>query len=256
MEYCIFGKEFVVKDLRVDNIILDQWAVQFRNNTQIVPLLHPELILGKYENQHFYFNNQVCCDGIPVIVKALFVNPEHDGIWLTIEHDKNKVSIPGGHISDADMRTDCMDTINCTLARELYEEMAGIVYDDGIFTYRCMDPLEYIAFILSKYDLTAKIYNRDLYIDYPSAYDTCIIYMIIEVDIPRSKTIALNTYVHRGALVWYSREDHVLNMTTRRDRRSLFLDHAKDDIRVSSEGVQVLTKIFSQENIFGKLNVY
>lgn len=243
-----------MRDLHMDPLVLDQYIKHYtRNKNAIVPITHPEII---FHGNVFYFHpaGEESSWGISVIVKAILTNPGHTGIWLAIEPNKNKLSIPGGHIAEPDMAVDGYvgKIMDRALAREFYEELGGTIYNDGMHNYHYMEALEYVTFILRMHEFNSTIYDRAVYVDYPSVYNTCIFYKLIEVDEPNIATVSLNTYIHHDKFLWYSREDHWINHQTKLNRRNLFPYHFKDDIRLTEDGVQLLDKIFYNEELFGK----
>ena len=226
--------------------------------------------LELFENPEFLFSGKMKFHKYPegfsanygssissVVCKLLLTNMNHDGIWLIAEDDKNKVSIPGGHIGE-DVLYDIEHSYSYTvvyktLIRELIEEnpiIRGTGFDDEINVNAMFN------FVLNRYGFNHILpTNSPLYYSYDDYKGSFIIYMVKETDIP---SVAVTPFTYRGFrnMIWYSRKEHSLNMKAKGDRRSLLGTDYDNDIRVVPRGLKILDRIFSTENIFGKLNIY
>lgn len=222
---------------------------------------HPELLLNSgtrflkcqegYDNSH-----DVTCSSI--ICKILLTNYEHDGIWLTVEPDKNKVSIPGGHLSEYElpfiMKDQPYTAIYETIVREMIEEnimLRDTTYCDG---WGVLDALD---FVIKRYGFNpVEQQPVPLLYSYNDACNEFIIYLVKEVDNPDKHIPALRCYEYKN-MVWYTRQDHRMNLKMPVDRRkTVFNTFYEKDVRVMNNGVSLLDRIFCTENVFGKLNIY
>lgn len=114
-----------------------------------------------------------------------------------------------------------------------------------------------IPYILRAYHLNYVSNNFPIYYnfymgDFQNEID---LFVFIEVDQPETKVVPLSNYEYYN-LVWYSRRDHHYNITTKKDRRSLFGNDYSIDVRREDAAIYLLDKIFNTENIFGKLDIY
>lgn len=103
--------------------------------------------LSYYDHNTFKNNDDLRSTYVPLVVKLIITNPARTGMWLIYEQEKQKVTIPGGHVSYDDVkfvREACMlndkseDTSGLLIAkealsREIHEEFYGETV--GLDTY-------------------------------------------------------------------------------------------------------------------------
>lgn len=226
---------------------------------ELLPFIHPELLLNS--NTRFLkcpegFNNGYDSDLSSIVCKLLLTNEYHDGIWLIREDDKRKVSIPGGHMAE-----DVLDDIKAgnvytsiyeTLTRELIEENPRLSN-----YYIGEDANIYLALlnIIDQYGFSIKDGDFPLFYAYDEYNGSFTIYLIKEVSDPNHTITPFSHYGFRN-MIWYSRKEHSINLKTRGDRTRLFDSEYSNDIRISSDGIDYLDRIFSTKNIFGNTNIY
>lgn len=232
-----------------------------KDTFHLLPFTHPELLFNsttKFQKLPEGYLNSSNTDISSIVCKVLITNYEHDGIWLTKEDDKNKISIPGGHLSEIELRYIKDDqpytAIHETMLREMVEENPAL--RDMIF-YEGSNTLEDLDFVIKEYGFTSSREGRPfpLMYSYDDTRGSFIIYMIKEVDNPSYNVPPLSCEEMRN-MVWYSRKDHSINKKTSLNRRSLFNSKYGNDTRVTEAGVSFLDRIFMTESIFGKLNIY
>lgn len=232
-----------------------------KDTNQLLPFTHPELLLNstiKFLKLPDDYINSMNTDISSIVCKVLITNYEHDGIWLTKEDDKNKVSIPGGHVSEYELLSIKEDkpytAIYETLLRELVEE--NPMLRDMMF-YEGSNVMDDLDFVIKEYGFTSSKGSAQfpLMYSYDDMRGSFIIYMVKEVDIPTYNVPPLFCEEMRN-MIWYSRRDHNINKKTSMNRRNLFGSAYSNDTRLSTSGVAFLDRIFSTESIFGKLNIY
>ena len=245
------------------DIYINRMELGLKANPKEVPLLtelrNPELFINpglkirKYPQDYSSYMDPSISG---IICKLLLVNKARDGIWLTIETDKDKVSIPGGHVNEFEWDHYVTLPYECilnTICRELVEE--HLMLRNGEYNLYNLNPDDLLIYVVSKYGFTInpKV-NFPLYYSYDHNGDL-IIYVVKEVDMPDYNIPALSNFIINNS-IWYSKKDHMYNIKAKIDRSSLFNSPYKNDIRVSMNGIGLLDKIFSTENLFGKMNIY
>lgn len=227
----------------------------------LLPFEHPELLLNsttKFLKLPEGYINATNTDISSIVCKVLLTNHNHDGIWLTKEDDKNKVSIPGGHLSECELKYIKWDkpytAIYETLLRELVEENPAL--RDMIF-YEGSNVMDDLNFVIQEYGFTSSkdMSSFPLMYSYDNTRGSFIIYMIKEVNLPSYVVPPLACEEMRN-MIWYSRRDHNINRKTSKNRREMFNSVYGNDTRITTAGVDFLDRIFSTESIFGKLNIY
>lgn len=247
-----------MRDLFVDKDKL-RLVYNPKESKKLEEFKHPEMMLSNKLQFHKYpegYRNEYDSPLSSVVCKILLTNRNHDGIWLIAEDDKNKVSIPGGHVGeDALFYISCnkpYTAIYTTLVRELIEEnpiTRGIQLVEPIHVSSALE------FVLNQYQFNLLTANFPMLYSYDDYRGEFIIFVIKEVDNP-SDTIPPFQYYGFQNMIWYSRKEHFMNSKTKTDRRTLFNTTYADDIRVTESGILLLDKIFSTESIFGKINIY
>lgn len=235
-----------------------------KKETKLQVLEHPEIMFNKCEAHMFPDNIQSSFYGYSgVIVKLLLTNETHDGIWLTVEDDKEKVSIPGGHMSQLEWeryQNDPKKAIYKTLIRELMEEHR--YYRAGMEDYtidkidNIYDELHYMIKqygFKSSFTTFPMLYNYEL----ESHLASYTIYILAETNNPESGYVTPPSYGYKQS-VWYSRVDHRMNHAaySKSHRESIFQTQYKNDIRITDRGMDILDTIFNTESVFGKWNIY
>lgn len=245
------------------DIYVDKQELRLKYNPKesdkLLEFTHPELLLNSGIKFHKYPEGYHNDDGTKIssiVCKLLLTNDAHDGIWLIKEDDKNKISIPGGHLGEAELFSISngfpYTAIYETIIRELIEEnpvLRGTHIDEN------SNMKSNLEFVLHQYGFDLTRSEFPFFYSYEDFRGSFIIYMIKEVTVPSCVIPPFYHHEFRN-MVWYSRKEHSINRKTSRDRRTLFDTDYDGDIRVLDRGISLLDKIFSTENIFGKINIY
>lgn len=247
-----------MRDLFVDKDKL-RLVYNPKESSKLEEFNHPEMMLSNKLQFHKYpegYRNEYGSPLSSVVCKLLLTNRNHDGIWLIAEDDKNKVSIPGGHVGEDALfyisGGQPYTAIYKTIIRELMEENPILRGTRLVESFSIKATIEYI---LNQYGFNLLPGEFPLYYSYDNYKGSFIIYMIKETDIPSISISPFNYYGFRN-MIWYSRKEHSINSKTKNDRRTLFETDYKDDVRITESGISLLNKVFSTESIFGKINIY
>ena len=230
-----------------------------KNIKGLTELKHPERLLSndsrfyKYNEgyERYYFDSSS-----PIICNVILTNKEHDGMWLL--NKDGRLIIPG-KIMDEEQLYEIEHNEPVTA---IYETILKLLVDSNKMLnqnsiFGDFSIPSRISYILKAYRLDYISNNFPIYYnfymgDFQNEID---LFVFMEVDQPESKVIPLSNYEYYD-LVWYSRRDHQYNITTKKDRRSLFGNDYFVDVRREDAAIYLLDKIFNTENIFGKLDIY
>ena len=252
-----------MRDLYVDKQKLRLFYNPKESNKMEI-FYHPERMLSDKMKFHKYpegYRNDYGSPISSVVCKILLTNREHDGIWLIAEDNKNKVSIPGGHVGEDVLSyissSQPYTAIYKTIIRELIEENPVLSDTQLIEPMSIRSTLE---FVLDQYEFNILPSEFPLFYTYDNYKGSFIIFMIEEVDKPSENTLPFENHCFRN-MIWYSRKEHSINSKNNNDSKryrmkTIFNSPYADDIRTTKGGVLLLDKIFHTESIFGKLNIY
>jgi hypothetical protein len=251
-----------MKDIYIDRGEFERlFNPHHANQLQEVSLAQLSQFFNQPLNPHYYPSSNQYSNPYqtPIIVKILLTDKYHDGIWLVTEKNKDKVSIPGGHVSDEEWayRTDPEDMIYRTLARELEEErVPGLPCGDDAIN-KPLNPYMDVANQLINYGFHIIGGDSKFYYSYylPNNRGSFTIYILKEVDYPKDYIEPYTIYEHYQ-MVWYTRRDHTTNFYYRGSRKELFNSPYTDDIRLIDKGIDILNLIFQTDSIFGKMSIY
>lgn len=250
-----------MKDIYLDRTDFEA-KVQPKKENCLTPLLHPELVFNDTIKHRFYPESigHTAYQSTGLICKVLLTNQARDGIWLTMEDDKDKISIPGGHMSDAEWKPELLNNptnlIYRTLTRELLEENCYVQHGMEVYGLEQFQPDDALNYVIGQYKLKVNttMHYPLFYAYYLEDVGSYTIYMVKEVDSPEYVPTFSN--YTQGQMIWYSKREHALNRKYKGDRMSLYHMGYGDDIRCQEEGIQILDSIFNTESLFGKLDIY
>lgn len=224
------------------------------------PMFHPEVTLSTKSEYRLYpenfLINDFSIDSIPIYCYLVFTNKVHDGLWL-IQLQDNSVELLGGALKETELEMiknhEPVTAIYKSIIRDSLNQNG---MDESIIpNIAYIESLKYMANMIGINELLSQ---PRLYYSYkPTDHNgKCVlrIFMVAECEKPEVSTIPLLDYRHRN-LLWYSRESHFINKTTKTDRKNLFNSFG-NDIRTTKEGVNLLDTILSYENLFGKSDIY
>jgi hypothetical protein len=256
-----------------------------RPSSVMKPLNHPELFINdKITRVHTFPENFKL--NVPTYVcfecSLILTNCGHDGFWLVMDDDKNTIDLPGGFVTEEDWAYASQSpyyVIYSAILRSMIASHPVLREEEPYNPLLQLSEIPTITelsdimnFVIRRYDLeTADMVDSLYYLyRYPN-YETVTPYgyvSSVEEEIPHmhifvirevtSPIADLPPFVRNsnGHLIWYSRYEHHLNFRTSSDRRILLSSQYENDIRVSTTGLMVLNAIFSEENQFGKLDIY
>lgn len=251
------------------DIYINRKELELKSNPKCLPMmtpvLNPELFINpsmKVLRLPQSYSSSMDMGVSAIVCKLLLVNKYRDGIWLVMEDDKSKISIPGGHVSEYEWNHYNRYPYNCivdTIVREMVEEHPML--DITVIDTFSNSPEDALVKVISEYGFTInQSVEFPLFYTYGSHdnvnYRDLIIYLVKEVDFPNQQRIPDFSNYTVGRTVWYSRKEHSINKRYSRDRRGLYCSPYDNDIRIDDEGVELLDKIFSTEKLFGKIDIY
>ena len=95
----------MIRDIYLDR---DEFELKFHpkrpKNGRLIELNHPEAFINDKVKRHSYpVNFQRNVPGmVSFECNLLLTNPAHDGIWLFMDNDNDRIMIPGGYIQEED----------------------------------------------------------------------------------------------------------------------------------------------------------
>lgn len=219
-------------------------------------------------HRHFTDEDDVAQEYVPLVVKLIITTPDRTGIYLIYEEDKQKISIPGGHVSKEDVlyiqddlgiKDKSLLILQSALNRELCEEFFG---DERGYNYY-MSSKDYLTDPHPLTGIESVIYRKfkvchpidpiqDLYYLYKGKNRqhsrSLTFYYVIEVE-------TIPGYMCPYNYIWLSKDDFLLSC--RRGRMRDIISIIGDpivpvsrDIRFSRKYRPILDIIFNTPELF------
>ena len=245
-----------MRDLYLSKLNAKTYLQANPKDVGLKPFLNLDLALpsdGKYLKYPEDYQLMPGDNVTPICCNLLLTNETHDGIWLLSNWKKGIITIPSKNINEYHLlNLECgrpesaiINTITDVIVDTDDPLVSAIRYNDGP------------RYILRGYGFECKYPEELFYYNFYTELETKYnIFMVIESDRPSRPIPTLSDFNIDG-FIWYSKNDHQINMKNYYNKNSLFDSRGYQyDVRTDDFGVALLDQIFRTENLFGKLDIY